>query len=780
MRRKKTDRLIDRLASFIIYHPKTILLFLLLLTLGFMYSLSHIEEDQSMDKYFRSNDDDYAFREIFKKQFNSDEFFLIAFETQNVFSTEVLTTIDRITAKLEAIEEVREVVSLTNVEDIIGRDLDFIVDELIDDVPDNSVALDSIKQAALSNPLYVNNLISQNGKATAIVVRTYEQLDDDLYRKRLMNKVEKLLEQEPGYKYHLSGTTVINFQLANYMNRDLVTFFPICMLIMAVIIFFVFRSVLLTLVAMLNIGICVLWSQGIFWPLGATMNATTSIVPPLVVSLATAVVIHIYTWYQNKVTSELEKIPAVSKQGRNVITPARKKELLASTWREIFKPTLLTALTTAIGFGSLIISRVAPIRHFGKVAPFGMLFCFLISMTLIPALLTFISPPFRAARKSNFLKKILDALCQFTVKAAKPILTVASVVLALAVWSASHVIVETDSTEMFGHKTPVYKAFQFIDKHLAGTGTIEISVRGKDAESILEPVNLETVEKLANYLKQKEKVDKVTSVNDYLKEMNKSFYDENPEYYRLPETKNKAAQFMLLYSGDEIEEYIDEQYVWIRISARTSAHSSKDMQELINDTRVYIKTTLADSDLDFRITGRSLLETKMLRDLVNGQVQSMALAIVLIFGLMFLIFKSFSLGITSFIPNLFPIIANLGVMGLLDIPLNAATAVISAVAIGIAVDDTIHFLYHYKLEKQRTASTHEAIAHTIHAKGSAIIFTTIVISVGFSVMSTSNFGPIRDFGILTALTMVNALIGDMIILPAFLAVFKPVKPGAVK
>ena len=283
------------------------------------------------------------------------------------------------------------------------------------------------------------------------------------------------------------------------------------------------------------------------------------------------------------------------------------------------------------------------------------------------------------------------------------------------------------------------------------------------------------IESITTYLEKMENIDKVVSPNMFLKEMNKSFHAEDAAYYRLPDSKNMAAQYMLLFSGDDIDDFLDQNYQWARISARTPAHSTKKLKIILDDTQKILETNFGDSPLDIRLTGRTLLEVNLLKAYVDGQIQSILLAVVLIFGLMFFIFRSFSLGIVSFFPNAFPILAKLGIMGLLDIPLNTATAIISTVAIGIAVDDTIHFLFHYRQERLKGATAEQAIISSMQSKGMAIIGTTVVISLGFIVIVSSTFTPVRDFGFLTALTMVNALVGDLVILPAFLKIFKPVK-----
>lgn len=763
---------IHQIAALIVEHPVPILIGMAVITLGFMgLTLPRLQQDHSMDKFFQRDDPDNVFREEFTRQFGNDEFFVIAFRDDHLFSPPVLHLIQHLTSQLEEMEEVQDVISLTNVEDITGGEMDFSVTPFITDIPQSRARLDSLKDAARSNPLYRKLLVSEDGNATAIVVRIFDRPDDDLYRERLLTKVKSLLRDIPRETFYLAGTAVSNFEIANYMNRDLAKFMPISFLLMALIVYLLFRNLRFTLVAALNILMCMVWTMGMFAPLGVTMNVTTSIIPPLIAALATAVAIHVLSWYRRQVTLTVQDKPLSRRQ----LDTAAKKAILKSTFQNLITPTFLTSFTTAIGFGSVIISRIIPIRYFGTIAPVGMFFCFFITLVFLPAALSLLPAPLarRRSRFSALPERLMSRLANMNLRYYRVILLITILVIAGSLWSARNIRVETDNREMFHHDTPVYRAFEFMDEHLAGVSAIEISVRGEEEEAILDPAHLESIEKLSTFLYQTVGADKVLSVNDFLKEMNKSFHNESPDYYRLPASKNMASQYLLLFNGDDIGDYIDDSYARARITARLSDTGSRELREKVRRVQAFIADNFADSDLDIRVTGRSLIELKMLHELVNGQIRSLGLAALFIFAIMFVVLRSSSLGLISIVPNLFPIALNLGIMAWLDIPLDASTAVISTVAIGIAVDDTIHFLYHYKEEMQRGISTVEAIRNTFAAKGPAMLFTTLVITLGFSILLTSNFAPVSDFGLLTALTMVNALIGDLLVLPSLLAWLKP-------
>jgi len=266
-------------------------------------------------------------------------------------------------------------------------------------------------------------------------------------------------------------------------------------------------------------------------------------------------------------------------------------------------------------------------------------------------------------------------------------------------------------------------------------------------------------------------VDVVMSFNQFIQDMNKSFHSEDPEFYRIPDSRELVAQYLLLYDADDIEDFVNLDFDHTRIMVRLGVHSSSDQAEIIHNIKSFI-SQIDSAGLSMRVTGQAVQDVNIIDTLVYGQVYSLSIVLGVISLLMFLVFRSVALGFLSLIPNIFPVLLHFGIIGFLGIPLNTATALIAAVAIGIAVDDTIHFLSRYNRERKKGLDVVRAVEITMLVKGRALISSSVILCVAFGVLVTSDFIPNIYFGMLSGLIMITAVIGDIVILPAILMMAK--------
>ena len=370
--------------------------------------------------------------------------------------------------------------------------------------------------------------------------------------------------------------------------------------------------------------------------------------------------------------------------------------------------------------------------------------------------------------KPDLLDNLLQFLVAFSVKHRLLIIIISVLLVLTSIVGIFRLKIETNLLEFFKKKSDVYQSTKFVENNLSGVTFADISLESEVIDTFKDPTILRQIESLHDHLKTYDQVDKVTSINDYLKEMHKSFHNEDSAYYRLPESRELVAQYLLLFDSDDLEDFIDSDYRWARVSVRITEHSSQKLKELIDNIKSYVIKNLG-KDLRVRMTGTAVLKSNLIDRILKSQIQSLGMAMIIIFTLIFFIFRSIKMGMISIVPNLLPIVINFGIMGWAGIPLNTATSMISAIAIGIVVDDTIHFLAFYDQNGDHIHS----ISQTILAKGRAIITTSVVLFVGFGILVFSNFVPTIYFGILVASIMVIAIIGDLILLPALLTYLKP-------
>jgi hypothetical protein len=737
----------------IITRYKFLFLFLsILVALPFLIHLPKVKTVDNVDYFTLENDPDRVFYENFKQIFGNDEFFVIAIKKDPLFTRENLELLKQITNDIEMINGVREVKSMANVNDTIGEDDFFMVRPFLEDIPEEPDNLNKLKQSALNNPLYSKNLISTDGKTAAIVVSVYERPEDPGFRKKLLKTCDAVLkkyENRTG-KIYKAGWTTTNLYLSQYMKQDISTFIPITYIFITLAVFLFFRNIYLTGVAVLNISICMGSTMGLFPIFGITLNNVTSIVPPLVMALALCDIVHIF--------SHLGQIPPESSTMENAI---------ANTLKKVFWPCFLTTLTTAVGFISLYLSEIPPIKDFAVVASCGMIFEFFFSFVFMPPVLLLFDKNkiFNRREVKRPLHNLLKKTSEFVFKDYKIICLGGLVVVLTALWLATMIRVETNLLDYFKPTDKVRQSINFVETNLAGIGTLDISLASNNQDGFKEPKNLRTIEDIQNFSKSLEGVDKVISFADFIKDMNQSFHNEDPGEYKVPGSKALVSQYLLLYDSDDIDDFVNGSFDHTRISLRLSHHSSGGQKKIIQSIQQFIDK-LDTSDLKIRITGRALQDVNTINSLVKGQVYSLATAACIIIAIMFFVLRSISLGLISIIPNLFPIILNFGIMGALDVPLDTATALISAVAIGIAVDDTIHFLSQVKSNLMEQSDIKAAIDGAIQTKGKAIILSSLILCLGFSVMVFSRFVPTINFGALSSVIMITAVIGDILLLPS--------------
>jgi len=740
--------------SFVVRHSKLFLCLSLLVAIGFGAWSPFIQTVNNVD-YFRLKDHpDQIYYENFQEVFGNDEFFVIAFEKEDIFTPDNLLLLQEITSDLEDLGLARDVISLANVDHIIGEEDYFYIQPFLTHIPGDPDQLEILKNRGVQNPLYENNLISSDGRTAAVVVFAYDRPDDPDYRQSLLAETRIILEpHKEDTQFYLAGWTVTNYSLSQYMQRDLARFIPITYLLIALVTFLFFRNVRLTLLAVVTISACVGSTMGLSRILDIPINNVTTVVPPLVMALTLTAIVHIFTHME-----------------RSVLDRSRDKfEALARVLNKVVVPCFLTTLTTVVGFLSLSISDLEPIREFSILAASGMVFGFFFSFFLLPPLLLLFNPEklYLTYAQDHRLPRILTAVNQFVRTRKSGILVLSLFIVLGAVYFASQIKVETNLVEFFKKSSPERQAVDFVQERLSGVGMLDVSIRADEPDAFKDPVNLNIIEKLEVHIQSISDVDLTTSFNHFIKDMNMSFHNEDPEYYTIPDTRQLVAQYLLLYDSDDIDDFINPDFDHTRIIVRLSVYSSWDQALIIDDIRDFI-SGLDAPGLSMRVTGQAVQDVNIIDALVYGQVYSLSIALGVISLIMFLVFRSVALGFLSLIPNIFPILLNFGIMGLLGIPLNTATALIAAVAIGIAVDDTIHFLSRYNQERRKGHAVDKALEGTILVKGRALISSSLILCAAFGVLISSDFVPNIYFGVLSSLIMITALLGDLIVLPAVL------------
>jgi predicted RND superfamily exporter protein len=441
-------------------------------------------------------------------------------------------------------------------------------------------------------------------------------------------------------------------------------------------------------------------------------------------------------------------------------------------YRELTVPCFLTSLTTAIGMLSLLASEMAAIREFGLFAAAGVLGAFLIAIALVPVALSYLPAPGRGAAPPRVLSEgALHRLYRFTLQRGRWIAVASVALFALSAAAATRVKSESAFMEWFRDSNRVKQDTRRIERALAGSLTVEVIVETEEEGGLIDPTVLREIALLQDFLEAQPEAGASQSLVQYLKDMRRAFFDNEQREYRLPETREEAAQLLLLYELDQPEgdilEYVTSDHRQGRVSARITVDSSRAATPIVHRTQEYVATRFPVG-LKGTVTGLADLYDKMDRYMRRSLTRGFSIALVVIFLVFCVQMRSVLLGAIAMIPNVLPIVMGLGLMGAAGILLDGATAMVASIAIGLAVDDTIHFVSRVRLHLDRGRPMSQALERTTVEMGRALIYTSIGLSGGFALMMFGQVVPMAFFGLLCSVTISLALAANLLLLPVVL------------
>jgi len=490
---------------------------------------------------------------------------------------------------------------------------------------------------------------------------------------------------------------------------------------------------------------------------GIPLSMLTMIVPVFLIAVGTAYCLHIVSAYQ-----------ACRQDDQTAMVSVRL------AFGEIAFPTVLAVTTTVIGLGSLLLNHIPAIREFALFSCFGMFSLLVMVLTLFPAALVCIpmsrGDSCQPTGDGGVIDRIITFVIDLNLNRQWLVLPIIAVVVVICVAGIFRLRVETNPVGYFKDDTPVSRHFHDIYKDLSGSFPINISMTGKGEDYFQDPAHLAEIAKLQKFAQALPGVDKTIAYTDYMKLVNYAGNQFKPENYVLPEAawevRMLANKYTMMLGEDMFTRFMSPDYTSANILLLTHISSSQDFLDLRERILEYTEVNFS-KDYTWDVTGFGIVISASSHLLTSGQVKSLSLTMVVVFGIMFLLFLSSKVGLVAIVPNLFPIIINFGIMGWLGIELSMFTSLIASIAIGLAVDDTIHYLVRYNKEFRKDLDDRKALQATLRHIGRPIIYTTITISIGFSILAFSSFQPTAVFGLMM-ITMLSALVGDLILLPSLM------------
>ncbi len=702
--------------------------------------------------------------EHFKKTFGSDDRLMITLYSEDgIFQKEILKSIQAMTEELWQTKSIARVDSITNYQyaHVSSEDPDeIIVEDFLEDIDSLSTEeLQRKKEISTTDVQTKNLLISQDGKAAVIVARmvyseTIQQQDYiDLY-----NDSNAIIEKYKleGVEYHSVGVPAFTNAFMNAIKGNISTFLPALLLVVIVLLLLIFRNIWGLILPMSVVFLTILCVAGFSFGLGYKLNTITSMFPIFIIAVGIADSIHIFWVWLHKRQEGFSNVDS--------IVYSMDKNLV---------PAFITSLTTFVGFLSLGISKIIPLQAFGIVVAGGAVVAFLLSVVFLPALLSVINPKIKEQKhKSDKAKAWTKKYTNFVVRYDKQIIILMLLFIVISVIGFKDASVDTDFMKQFSQKTEIRKSAEFVQDHIGGTVSIEIIVDSKEKTGINKPDFMKSADLFKKEFNEHfEQVRHVNSITDIVKKYHKLMHGDKEEFYKIPDSKELISQYMLLYSlslprGMGINDMMDVDSRYLRLTAMINVTSELKKLEMYNWTKKWWKD---HGSYSATVEGLTMISGHMRTELTNTMIKSISLALVFVTLIFWFAFKSKFYMAVSTLPNIAPLLITIGITGWLGINVDLGMAIVFVVIIGVAIDDTVHFISKYKTALENGKNVKEAIEESLLISGNAIVTTTIILVFGFGTFLFSDFALYFNFGLMSALALFLAMVLDLLLLPAILS-----------
>ena len=731
-----------QLANLLARYPGPIALGIALLTTIALIGCLKVTTEASNDSLFLRNSKSYRIYQTFRTVFGSDETLLVALHdpSRNLLEPDGLTTIQALTQDLKNFRGVDAVASLTTAQALAHLKITpfgIAAPRLIE--TDHLTA--EQRQVIRESSLVMGTLLSTDlHTAGLIVTPTTEALSPGrlpAWTTDFRNTVNRYATQ--GRQVYIAGTPIERHDVASYLQRDQQLTVPLVFVILLGITYGLYRQLRLALIPLLCVLISLSWTLGIVGFSGRPLNLITSLLSPVIMVVSVSAAIHLLNSFLAALASGCDQRDAV-----------------AHSLHQVGMACWLTALTTMMGFASLFVSPVPAVQEFASFAGLGVGLSFVVTMTVVPLILLKIHPrdiTSRGTQLQHRLEQILVACFHWVISHRWTVGNSTLIVLALALAGIPRLSEGTDIVRALKPTAPLRLGTEFIDQHLTGVNSLELMLTLPDTGT--DPSFIRQALSFSDWLRNQPDVATVHSPWELMRDISSA---------RLADDDQLRVIATLLPLSLPLDHWLNAESHRLRISVRVNAMAS---DRLLTLAREVAERAQLDG-LPVQLTGTNYLLAQMSRTLVFTQVRSLLIAILLILGCMTLVLRSLKLGLLAAIPNLLPLLLIFGLMGWAGVMLSTATTMIASVALGLIVDDTIHLLYRYREETQAGHLSSSAMEHAIRQTGPSLVITTLILTLGFWAGLSGSFKPTVSFAFLTGLTMIVALLADLLVLPATL------------
>jgi uncharacterized protein len=716
------------------------------------------------------NDGDRAFDLESKQIFGDDEIIIIAVEhPETVFNIDTLAKIDRITRQVKDLGGVRDVYSLTHVDNIRDRNGVLDTSDLIEELPTTPEDLQRIEKEADDNPVYWNSIVSPDKKVAAINVEPSLSRSDTRSRGELTEKVLAIARaenQDGEEKIYVTGFPVSSYFGGIYMITDMVIFGGVATVLLMIILWFIFRNaqgiVFTLLVGMLGVSV----TYGVMSLAGVQITMPLSAVMVFVMALGMEYSIYVGYAY---ITETLEE----RKQGREA---SDHTPILTRAVRGVSGAVALSAVTTSIGFLSMLTNPVPDLAKMGLFLAVGTLTVGIASLTVVPAVIALWPFEVKAKAEPRLLaNRVVSKIGGGAARHPGRAILVMGVLLSLCFVGWAQMSLDTDAMQYFKKSDTIRTDEEFVRARMAGTTYLQAVITATERDAFKKPENLRKLAELQDYAESLPHVTKAMSHADHVRLLHRALRGES-EAYTIPDSQAAVEQLLLLHKEpDDFRMVIDFEYQRASVMVRMNTMSSTRLK----DTEALLETRMKElfPGMGANVVGTTLLVHRAFDMMASSMLTGLAIACGLIWLIMCVVFRSVKLGTLALLPNIVPIALIYSVLGWIGYPLDPPTAVTGAIALGIAVDDTIHFfkswLRHVQVESM---SSSDAVVATLQKIGRPMVMSSLVLAFGFGVMILSSYGTLLWLGVMLCIGAVSGLVCDLLLTPAILSLAR-IPPG---
>ncbi len=791
------EKWFEILGAWLFDNPLKVLLAASMLVGFFALQIPSISIDTSSEALLKKDDPSLQEYNHFRDQFGRAELIVIGIQSADIFSQTFLTRLQSFHKELEReIPYLREVTSLINVRRTHGSQAELIVEDLLEHWPQNRSDLVSLRSTVMSNPFYLNYLVSEDAGMTAVIIETEATVDGDFdseadilaefdrpgsipesdkeashyfsekENREVVSAINRVVAHHdgPDFQIVVSGGPVVVNAFNQATMQDIQRCIWLSLVSVALFLGMLFRRWSGVILPMIIIVAALASTMGIMSLTGVPIKITTTVIPAFLLSVGVCDSVHILAIFYRLLD-----------QGRT------KRKAMAKAFGHSGIPIFMTSLTTTAGVLSFLFADLQAITEIGIFAAVGVVLALIYSIMLMPPLMALarVKPKNRDTNRILSMDRFLGTVATFSSSNRKRILLV-SVLLFMVFFPAIFLLKFSHNIVRYFPAGSQYRQdLNIIDTRMKGSITLELVLDTQRENGLHDPDILNRIEAFSRQteIHQTEdiSVGKVFSLTDILKEIHQALNENDREYYRIPQEKALVSQELLLFENsgaDDLERLVDSQFQKARITVKTPWVDAVVCERFIETIQHRLAAQFPDS-VSFHATGLMALLARAISAAIYSMAKSYLVAFIAITLLMFILIGKLKLGLVSMVPNLLPILTTMGIMGLLHIPLDINSLMIGSIAIGIVVDDTVHFIYNFQKYYEQKLDPDFAIRETLLGAGRALLITSLVLCTGFFILMGATLHHLVNFGFFTGITILIALVADFLLLPVIMIYMHP-------